>query len=630
MKHLSNHPDMPTAHAGLLPVAVRCTASRWPALLALVSALCWTMLAGAPTASAAVTVIPSGATVISASGGSHNCAVLEDMTARCWGLNDHGQLGDGTTFGSSTPVAVSGLTDAIAISASGVDGHTCALLEGSTAKCWGWNDEGQLGDGTTTDSSTPVAVSGLSEATAVSAGGWHTCALLEGGTARCWGFDAEGQLGDGFPLMNSSTPVTVSGLSEATAISAGFSHTCALLEGGTAKCWGDNEERELGDGTNSIHSPAPVTVSGLSDAIAISAGGFFSCALLEGGTAKCWGRNLFGEIGNGTSGYAAQPVPVQVSGLSDAIAISAGHTYACALLEGGTAKCWGDNTHDQLGNRTSSYYSSTPVPVYGLNNATAISAGDVDTCALLEGGTVECWGYNYGPREIPAEPSSSSPTPPQTPQTPVTPLTPPKAKITSHPPKETAGRSASFAFTGVAGGTYECSVDAGPWRSCRSGEDFGPLLPGDHRFRVRETLNGLTGPADSYSWTIDLPRACVLRVARARVFVFTHQHRVRLVIHYKTYRPAKVTVAYKLLGRRGGLKLGKAASHFKTAGIFRLSERLDKRAIAKVRATRLMKVAFRIPRTPHSCGRYYAKRLTIPKKVFGQTVWFQSDSIFTS
>lgn len=221
--------------------------------------------------------------------------------------------------------------------------------------------------------------------------------------------------------------------------------------------------------------------------------------------------------------------------------------------------------------------------------------------------------------ELPTEPPPPPPPP-----------TSPKARITSHPPSETADRDAPFTFTGERGGTYECSVDAGPWRSCRSGEDFGPLLPGDHRFRVRESLNGLTGPADSYSWTIDLPRACVLRVARARVFVFTHQHRVRLVIHYKTYRPAKVTVAYKLLGRRGGLKLGKAASHFKTAGIFRLSERLDKRAIAKVRATRLMKVAFRIPRTPHSCGRYYAKRLTIPKKVFGQTVWFQSDSIFTS
>jgi hypothetical protein len=147
---------------------------------------------------------------------------------------------------------------------------------------------------------------------------------------------------------------------------------------------------------------------------------------------------------------------------------------------------------------------------------------------------------------------------------------------------------------------------------------------------VRETLDGLTGPADSYSWTIDLPRACVLRVARARVFVFTRQHRVRLVIHYKTYRPARVTVSYGLLGRRGRLTLGKASTHFKTVGVFRLPERLRKRAMTKVRATRLMKVRFRIPRAPHSCGRYYAKRLTIPKRISGQTVWFQSDSVFTS
>lgn len=439
-----------------------------------------------------------------------------------------------------------------------------------------------------------------------------------------------GELGDGFPLMHSATPVTVSGLNNAVAIDSGGFHTCALLEGGTAKCWGDNKERELGDGTSSIHSPAPVTVSGLTDAIAISAGDFFTCALLEGGTAKCWGDNLFGEVGDGTKGYTPTPAPVQVSGLSDAIAISAGQTYACALLEGGTAKCWGDNDHGQLGNQTSSYYSATPVPVYGLSDAIAISAGEVDTCALLAGGAVECWGYDYGPREIPGEPSSSPAAPSQTPQTQVTPPTPPKARITSHPPKETAGRRAPFAFTGERGGTYECSVDAGPWRSCRSGEDFGPLLPGDHRFRVRETLNGLTGPADSYSWTIDLPRACVLRVARARVFVYARKHRVRLVIHYKTYRPARVTVAYKLFGRRGTLALGSATSRFKTAGLFRLTKSLRGGEMHKVRAARLFKLRFRIPKAPHSCGRYYTKRLTIPKRFGGQKVWFQSDSIFTS
>lgn len=137
---------------------------------------------------------------------------------------------------------------------------------------------------------------------------------------------------------------------------------------------------------------------------------------------------------------------------------------------------------------------------------------------------------------------------------------------------------------------------------------FGPLLPGDHLFRVRETLGGLTGPAASYRWTIDLPRACVRRVARVRVFVFARQHRVRLVIHYKNYRPAEVTVSSRLAGSKGSLALGSASSRFATAGVFRLPEHLESGATAKVRATRSMKVHFKISKTPQSCGRRCGNR----------------------
>jgi Regulator of chromosome condensation (RCC1) repeat len=576
VRHLANRPDTPTARVGSPATGVRRTASRWPALLAFVSALCWTMLAGAPAASAAMTVIPSGATAVSASN-EYDCALIEDGTARCWGRNNgSGQFGDGTTSWTwnPNPVTVSGLGNAIGISAGW--SHACALLEDGTARCWGWNGPGALGDGTNAASTTPVAVSGLSGAVAISAGSNHTCALLEDGTARCWGQNGLGELGNG-TKTDSTTPVAVSGLSGAVAISAGVSHTCALLEDGTARCWGWNGTGELGNGTKT-DSTTPVAVSGLSGAVAISAFGGHTCALLEDGAAMCWGWGGSGELG----GVA----PAGVGG---------------EFVE-----------------------SLTPVPVFGLNDATVISAGHRHTCTITAG-AVECWGYDYGPREVPAESPTSAPTPAQTP---TTLLTPPKARITSHPPKETASQSAPFAFTGVPGGTYECSVDAGPWRRCRSGEDFGSLPPGDHRFRVRETLNGLTGPADSYSWTIDLPRACVLRVARARVFVYARRKRVRLVIRYKTYRPAKVTVAYRLLGGRGQLALGGASSHFKTAGLFRLAERLGEPEMRKVRAARLFKLKFRIPGTPGSCARYYTKRLTIPKRYGGRKVWFQSDSIF--
>ena len=249
--------------------------------------------------------------------------------------------------------------------------------------------------------------------------------------------------------------------------------------------------------------------------------------------------------------------------------------------------------------------------------------GEVTPTGTMHGNYVIEPGPQVGRWEVSpkAMPVPTSPT-----MTPV----PPTVVIVGHPPRETPESTASFSFSGASGGTYECSIDAGAWKTCVSGDAFGPLEPGDHRFQVRETLNGLTGPATSYFWTIDLPPACILKVARARVFAFAHQGKARLVIHYKAYKPAQVAVSYHLKGSKGGLALGSASSSFKTAGIFRLAEKLGRADVAKLRATSSMTVHFSIPEAPTRCSRYYTKRLTIPKKIFGQTVWFQSDSMFTS
>ena len=347
----------------------------------------------------------SGATAITA-GEYHVCALLASGTVECWGDNTYGELGNGTTSSvpSSTPVAVGGLSGATAITAAG-GYHTCALLAGGTVECWGYNADGELGNGTITDSGTPVPVSGLSGATAIAAGADHTCALLAGGAVECWGDNSDGELGNG-TTTDSSVPVAVSGLSGATAITAAgrvladstVGHTCALLAGGTVECWGDNTYGELGNGT-ATDSSVPVTVIGDvlpgAGAVKVTAGlSAHTCVLLAGGTVECWGDNTYGELGNGTTTDSSTPVPV--SGLSGAIAIAAGAVHTCALLGGGTVECWGDNTYGELGNGTTTD-SSTSVPVSGLNGATAINAEAYHVCALLAGGTVECWGDNtYG------------------------------------------------------------------------------------------------------------------------------------------------------------------------------------------------------------------------------------------
>ncbi len=340
-------------------------------------------------ASATTSAPPAPTASKVAAGNSHSCAALSDGTVKCWGNNFYGQLGNGTTTNSSVPVSVSGITNATVVAAD--NNHSCAALSDGTVKCWGKNYYGGLGNGTTTNSSVPVSVSGITTATAVSAGSGHSCALLSDGMVKCWGYNAYGELGDG-TTTSSNVPVSVSGITTATAVSAGSYHNCALLSDGTVKCWGDNYYGGLGDGTTTS-SNVPVSVSGITTATAVSAGTVHSCALLSDGTVKCWGDNSYGKLGDGTTTNSS--VPVSVSGITTATAVSAGSYHSCALLSGGTVKCWGYNSYGQLGDGTNTN-SSVPVSVSGISTATEVT-GYYHSCAALSDGTVKCWGYNsYG------------------------------------------------------------------------------------------------------------------------------------------------------------------------------------------------------------------------------------------
>ena len=248
------------------------------------------------------------------SGEFHSCALMSGGTIDCWGDNSQGELGNGSSGGISTsPVQVSGISTATAIS-SGYE-FTCAVLSNETVECWGYNNDGQLGNGTTSSSSTPVQVSGITNAVNVTAGWQQACALLSDGTVKCWGYNASGQLGNG-SYTSSSTPVTVSGLSSVKEVASGGSHVCALINGGTIKCWGDNSNDQLGNGSTATNSDVPVQVSNITTGAAISGGDSHECAVLTNSTVYCWGLGTWGELGNST--YTSSNVPVQVTGITTA------------------------------------------------------------------------------------------------------------------------------------------------------------------------------------------------------------------------------------------------------------------------------------------------------------------------
>ena len=338
-------------------------------------------------------------------GGAHACAVLADGSVWCWGSNSTGQLGNASSF-SPVPSQVTGVANAVGIAAGDhYDGHTCALISDGTVKCWGSNQFGQLGDGTTTSSNSPVSVSSLGNSISIAAGGSHTCALRSGGDVVCWGLGFTGNVEKGpggVPIGNPYVPMAVGGVSNAVAITAGSTHTCALLNGGAMKCWGSNQYGQLGDGTL-MGSSIPVDVVGITNAVAISAGSSHTCAALSNGRVQCWGWNESGQLGNGAT--ANSPIPVLVSNVSNAVAISAGYGHTCATLESGFIRCWGMNYAGEFGNgmptislssprnqvRGLDLDSSSPLSSLQVLNSTAIVGSAVNIQVQLTQPSGEPW-----------------------------------------------------------------------------------------------------------------------------------------------------------------------------------------------------------------------------------------------
>jgi alpha-tubulin suppressor-like RCC1 family protein len=277
-------------------------------------------------------------------GSNFACARRSDLTLACWGSSQEGALGPGVPVGgfSVTPVAIPlpGPVDDVAAGSL----HACASVNGGIF-CWGNNVDGQLGNGTTVRSQTPV-FAGIGSR--IFAGQFHTCAVRGDGTLTCWGFGGFGQIGDG-STVDRLTP-TVVPIANTVDMALGGSHTCAVRADGTVRCWGAGASGQLGDGTSTQRS-VPVLVQGLTDATQIAAGLEHTCARRQNGTVSCWGGGSKGQLGDGSGDNKA--LPLAVPGLAGVLAVRSHFSnHTCAELGNRTVKCWGSNSAGQLGDGT--------------------------------------------------------------------------------------------------------------------------------------------------------------------------------------------------------------------------------------------------------------------------------------
>jgi alpha-tubulin suppressor-like RCC1 family protein len=361
------------------------------------SVLCWGdnstgQLGNGGYVNAATPITVTGLVSATAISGSddHMCALTASRSVLCWGHNIDGQLGATVGPSSSVPITVTGLESGV-LEISGGDDHTCALLVGGALSCWGLNRNGQIGIGVTSDVFVPTAVTGVNGVYAMAAGDYHTCAISVNRKVSCWGRNGAGQLGNG-DVTDALTPVETrrssSGVSD---VAAGMLHTCANRDG-AIECWGANGSGQLGDGTF-IPAAFPKRVVGLDRNVsALVAGDFHTCALTFNGLIKCWGSNTHGQLGNNST--ISSSLPVDVVGLGgSATALVAGDRHTCAIVNA-VAKCWGNNGVGQLGDN-SNVSARVPIDVTGLGGvALALAAAEDHTCAVVGSGVVKCWGYN--------------------------------------------------------------------------------------------------------------------------------------------------------------------------------------------------------------------------------------------
>lgn len=329
-------------------------------------------------------------------GNQFGCALSVAGTVKCWGANEHGQLGNGhaSSTASPTPHLIPGLTGVASISAGAT--HACLVTTAGTVKCWGDDEFGQIGAGGTASSVVlPMPVTGISHVTQVAAGLAATCALTETGTVWCWGSNYVGQSGPAHVGTLVTRPQQVTGVTGAVQVTTGGIQSCALLASGTVKCWGDNYGGAVG-GSNHSAIVGVTTVPGLSNAVEVSAGDHTTCAALANQTVKCWGGNDLAQLGNGHANTPAfVDTATTVPGLTGVTDVETHHNHVCAVTAAETLSCWGWNSSDQIGVPWSTANPVTrPRAVAGMSGVATVATGGGQTLAVLDSGAVMGWGDN--------------------------------------------------------------------------------------------------------------------------------------------------------------------------------------------------------------------------------------------
>ncbi len=312
-----------------------------------------------------------GATQIDC-GDFHTCARLADGTARCWGRNDHGQLGDGTTIDRPVPVSPSGLTG-VAEVASGTT-FTCARLDAGTVRCWGSGR--MLGDGESRLNVPPTQVAQIDGALEIHAAGLVTCARRADG-ARCWGKESD--------RARSATMRNIAELGKPIELATGAAHACARQADGTVRCWGDFEWT-----VGAARSFLRPEIQGSTHLVT---GDDFLCAIVKDGAVRCWGRNDDGQLGKAPDDEV-HATPLEIPGVSHAARLAAGEGQACAVVAGGAVRCWGANEEGELGLGTRTTTELPRATLAGLSGVRDVCIGSSHACALATDGGVHCWGAN--------------------------------------------------------------------------------------------------------------------------------------------------------------------------------------------------------------------------------------------